>query len=52
MTLTPKRAGSVIVDPMYLPITDAASRNIADTLNYISVAPNVFGELTVIWTVT
>ena len=47
----PKTIGSTIIDPLYSPVTDIATRNIVDTPNYVAVSPNVAGDITVVWTV-
>lgn len=43
--------GFNIVNPSYSPITDLSSRNIIDTINYISVSPNNSTNYTLTWTV-
>lgn len=50
--LAAKTVGSVVIDPLYSPVTDIATRNIVDTPNYVAVSPNVSGgDITVVWTV-
>lgn len=41
--------GYNIVDPSYSPTTDLPTRNIIDTINYISVSPNNTNNYTLTW---
>lgn len=41
--------GFTIVKPTYNPITDLPTRNIIDTINYISVSPNTMPTYTLTW---
>jgi hypothetical protein len=41
--------GFSIIDPSYSPTTDLITRNIVDTLNYISVSPNNVSSYTLTW---
>jgi hypothetical protein len=42
-------AGFSIIDPLYSPTTDIITRNIVDTINYISVSPNTVSSYTLTW---
>ncbi len=42
--------GYNIVDPSYNPTTDLPTRNIIDTVNYISVSPNNINNYVLTWT--
>jgi hypothetical protein len=48
IVLTPD-IGFNIINPLYNPTTDLATRNIVDTVNYISVSPNNTNDYTLIW---
>jgi hypothetical protein len=48
ITLKPQTNFS-IVNPSYAPTTDLPTRNIVDTVNYISVSPNFSGNNTLTW---
>ena len=50
ITLQPS-SGFTIVNPSYSPTTDLITRNIVDTVNYISVSPNNVANYTVTWTI-
>ena len=41
--------GFSIVNPSYTPTTDILTRNIIDSINYISVSPNNVSNYTLIW---
>jgi hypothetical protein len=41
--------GFSIIDPSYSPTTDIITRNIVDTINYISVTPNTVSSYTLTW---
>ena len=41
--------GFSIVNPSYIPTTDLVTRNIIDSINYISVSPNSSSKYTLIW---
>jgi hypothetical protein len=41
--------GFNIVNPSYIPTTDLATRNIIDSINYISVSPNNTTDYTLTW---
>jgi len=41
--------GFSIIDPSYSPTTDIITRNIVDTINYISVSPNTVSSYTLTW---
>jgi hypothetical protein len=43
--------GFGIIDPLYSPITDLATRNIIDTINYISIDPNNSPSYMLTWTI-
>jgi hypothetical protein len=42
-------SGFSIIDPSYSPTTDIITRNIVDTINYISVSPNTVSSYTLTW---
>ena len=44
-------SGFNIVNPSYSPVTDLSSRNIIDTINYISISPNNTSNYTLSWTI-
>jgi hypothetical protein len=48
ITLKPQ-SNMTIVNPSYNPTTDLPTRNIVDTINYISVNPNFTGDRTLTW---
>lgn len=48
ITLQPS-GGFSIVNPSYTPTTDIATRNIIDSINYISVSPNNTTNYTLTW---
>ena len=41
--------GFSIIDPSYSPTTDIITRNIVDTINYISITPNTVSSYTLTW---
>jgi hypothetical protein len=41
--------GFILVNPSYAPTTDILTRNIIDSINYISISPNITTIYTLIW---